>query len=779
MHSYRRLPFTACLATAVAAATACADRSPVAPPGRPQPAIVDSRNSHQEGFYFRFPISRLSEEGDIPDVGFNPDLSPTIRFWNCGPASPSATGCTDPVGWWTPVGTPLTLTSGTPLLDRVVVLRHVQEYLALWNTKPLDLDPGRVYRLEVLVGGQVLGSADVDVVRRLRDLLSVDRDDFVGLVEDGILPIPFWIGDNALRADVVISRFAFSPTEPTDADLIEFEVDVSNIGTTAVTVPFQVDIVTPIPGSPDPETTSLAVLSPGNPSLEPGETITLFTQARRAAGTYTPTATADPNGVISESDEGNNSLSSQYTVLTAIPPGVTLRVPNLPSTITVGGSAGYDATVLNGTGATITGVIVQGFIDQGGASDPAGGGSVHDCAPGSPLGALPPGTCTNGHTLVALGDFVPGEATARIEVRSGGAVLASFTQTITLIVPEGLSFAINLSATEVPLGGATPYDATLTNATGATVRQVSIATTIEQGGVSYDGGSLSVVCFGIGEILPGSCTQTRNLVADDQLALGAATAHFTLKLGSTNIATTTRDVTIVPGEGAPNVSFVVEGLPGSLPLGGVFSSYVATLTNTGGTAIGVVVQGTLVQGSRSQAAGGASVHDCAPGAASGTLPTGTCANNHTLVVPSDFAPGPATARIDVRSGSTILATLTQDLTLTVPEGVTLDINLSSTSAPRGLALPYVAVATNPTGMPLRGVSVETTIEQGGASVVVGGGPIDCGSTLGTLLKGTCNDSQTIVAPASAALGAATARFVLRVGTITLATVTRDITITSP
>jgi hypothetical protein len=186
------------LAVGVALLTAaCTDHSPIAPPPL-EPLIIDSRNSDQQGFYFLFPIRRLSEEAQVPDVGFNAGLAPTIRFWDCGPATVGATACTLPEASWIPVGTPLTKTSGTQLLNRVHVLPQFQEYIALWNTKPLDLRPDRIYRLQVLVGGQILGFADVDVVRRFRELTQVDRDEYVALLEDFVLPIRFWMGENVL-----------------------------------------------------------------------------------------------------------------------------------------------------------------------------------------------------------------------------------------------------------------------------------------------------------------------------------------------------------------------------------------------------------------------------------------------------------------------------------------------------------------------------------------------------------------------------------------------------
>lgn len=171
-------------------ATACSDRSPLAPTP-PDAAIVDSRTNGSAfpGFYFLFPIRRLSEERDPVGV-FNPDVSPVIKVWDCG----VTTDCEATQGSWTELQI---LTMGARLLNDIHVLRDHDEYVVLWNTRPLDLQSNRTYRIQVFAGSQLLGYADVDVVRRFRDLGSVDREEYVPLLEDLILPIRFWIGEEA------------------------------------------------------------------------------------------------------------------------------------------------------------------------------------------------------------------------------------------------------------------------------------------------------------------------------------------------------------------------------------------------------------------------------------------------------------------------------------------------------------------------------------------------------------------------------------------------------
>jgi len=113
-------------------------------------------------------------------------------------------------------------------------------------------------------------------------------------------------------ADLVISRFHIAPTRPTDADLIEFEIDVTNIGSEPVSQNFQVDIRTVLPGN-ILEGTTLLVINTTDP-LDPGEFKTVFARTTRAAATYAPTVIADGTGVITESNEANNSFNAEYVV---------------------------------------------------------------------------------------------------------------------------------------------------------------------------------------------------------------------------------------------------------------------------------------------------------------------------------------------------------------------------------------------------------------------------------------------------------------------------------
>jgi len=185
-----------CAAVILLALTACQDRSPLAPAANsPVLQISDGHNGGNSDFFFLAPIRRLIDDAAVPKTGFNAGLSPVIEVYEC--AGTSATGCVLPLGT---LISRLTMTSGTHLLNRVHVLPQFHEYIALWDTRNLKLRTDRTYRIQVSVGGALLGFADVDVVRTIKDALRVDRDDFVPLLQNLILPIRFWAGTSVFCA---------------------------------------------------------------------------------------------------------------------------------------------------------------------------------------------------------------------------------------------------------------------------------------------------------------------------------------------------------------------------------------------------------------------------------------------------------------------------------------------------------------------------------------------------------------------------------------------------
>lgn len=108
------------------------------------------------------------------------------------------------------------------------------------------------------------------------------------------------------------------------------------------------------------------------------------------------------------------------------------------STLTIGGaSVPYSMELNNPTGATLSVIAVQAYVEQGTASRAASGALIAGC--GTSLGELDPGDCTHvwslfaSNTTAGSGTLVPGPATARFELRDDGVVIDQIFADITLV----------------------------------------------------------------------------------------------------------------------------------------------------------------------------------------------------------------------------------------------------------------------------------------------------------------------------------------------------------
>ncbi|HUC42006.1 MAG TPA: CARDB domain-containing protein, partial [Gemmatimonadales bacterium] len=111
------------------------------------------------------------------------------------------------------------------------------------------------------------------------------------------------------QADLIVTALTHSPSDATDADLIDFGVTVQNVGTLAAG-PF--GVVTETVGH---ESVSIAGLAPEQTSLAPGESVTRCCwHLHRLAGEYTQTARVDFHDEVPESNETNNTLTNSYSV---------------------------------------------------------------------------------------------------------------------------------------------------------------------------------------------------------------------------------------------------------------------------------------------------------------------------------------------------------------------------------------------------------------------------------------------------------------------------------
>ena len=83
---------------------------------------------------------------------------------------------------------------GAPLIElNATIPAGSEHYQVNWHTQDFDLDPTKTYRITVLVGGVVLGFADVDVVSSAKQLKSVNTGEYIALLDGRTLPIKFRI----------------------------------------------------------------------------------------------------------------------------------------------------------------------------------------------------------------------------------------------------------------------------------------------------------------------------------------------------------------------------------------------------------------------------------------------------------------------------------------------------------------------------------------------------------------------------------------------------------
>ena len=217
--------------------------------------------------------------------------------------------------------------------------------------------------------------------------------------------------------------------------------------------------------------------------------------------------------------------------------GVQIASVNLAATSLPidGPGVSYSAVISNGTTATLTGVFIQAYIDQGeGASRAAGGGPDASC--GTVPGQLPPGSCnypfgvSASNTSAGSGTLVPGNATARFTLIQGATVLDVFTVPVSLINPPVGITSAGLSPTTLPIGG---LEGTATvsvdNTTGALAEGLVVEGWIRQGPVRQTAGqSGDPFSCAAGT----TCSRSFNFVASSTppgLHCGSAEAEFDLK----------------------------------------------------------------------------------------------------------------------------------------------------------------------------------------------------------------------------------------------------------
>jgi hypothetical protein len=291
------------------------------------------------------------------------------------------------------------------------------------------------------------------------------------------------------------------------------------------------------------------------------------------------------------------------------------------------GPLGSDQITLQNAGPSLSGVVLQGWINQG-TTRRAAGGSVAVC--GSTPGVLPNGTCTMTADVVAsntgagTGLLVLGAATFELDLTVNGTVVGTKTVAITLTSSATIS-NLSLESTFLVLNGtATPYDVTFENV-GASRAGMAIQGWVNQGSVRHAASGSLVRCGAADGVLPGGgCTfsflasANNGLSGPGTLVPGAATFELQL-LDTNNVVMSTRTVAVTIVANAPRIS-ALSLSSATAVINGANVPLTVTLENPGPTSSDVSLQGWIVQGAVRHAAGG-TITLCG---SNGVVPTGTC-----------------------------------------------------------------------------------------------------------------------------------------------------------
>jgi adhesin/invasin len=299
--------------------------------------------------------------------------------------------------------------------------------------------------------------------------------------------------------------------------------------------------------------------------------------------------------------------------------------------------------VTDGFGNAVPGVAVSFAVT-------AGGGSV--------TGAE---ASTDSSGLATVGSWTLGTSGAQALTATAGALGASFTATL----PAGPGPLAHLTLTVRPRT-VTALDSLLvpppvvhaSDAGGAPIPGVTVTAAFVGGGAAFSD--------------PEARTAVTDAAGDARFAgLAVSDAAGTVRLTFTSgeVATDTIEIAIVPA------GLAIAGLavtPSSIRIGGASAQFTARLSNTQASArSALALQGTIVQGAASRAAGGTLL--ACPAVPAGTLPVGLCTATFAVTASNTasgtgtLVAGPATYRLELRSEAVVHATAEVPVTLLAPE----------------------------------------------------------------------------------------------------------------
>ena len=301
---------------------------------------------------------------------------------------------------------------------------------------------------------------------------------------------------------------------------------------------------------------------------------------------------------------------------------------------------------------------------------------------------------------------------------------------------------------------------------GLPIDGVTIRGQITQGAATREAMSMGVNCAGTPGTLPGgACNMTFNASASNSadgtgtLAAGAAVLELdvvqTVNGAETVLASKTLNITLVTPLGISSLTLTSS----TLVIDGAGVGWTATITNPGSAIHGVVLQGTVIQGSTQRAAGGTQIN-CGGGL--GVLPSGTCTISFTAAASNSgsgngtFVPGAATFQLQLiqsAATTTVLDTKTVNVTLVSSHIAITSVTVNPQNfAIDGPSTAVTVVLNNPTGVAVSGLRLAELLTQsiGPVSRAAGGASLSCGAGDGIMPIGNC----TMTIPASASNSAA-------------------------
>ncbi|HIP99745.1 TPA: DUF4384 domain-containing protein, partial [Candidatus Bipolaricaulota bacterium] len=211
--------------------------------------------------------------------------------------------------------------------------------------------------------------------------------------------------------DLVIQDISYSPANPTLGSTVTFQVTVRNQGSAAAAA-FSV---------------SFAGQVKNVSSLAAGASTTLSFTATLTTSPQTFTATADPYGQVSESDEANNQGQVTVTGQVALPDLVIQDISYSPANPTLGSTVSFQVTVRNQGGSPAGGFYLRlsgAAGRQNAYISGLGAGASHTVTLSLPLSTSPETFTATADYLGQVAESDEGNNTGQVTITAAAAALS-------------------------------------------------------------------------------------------------------------------------------------------------------------------------------------------------------------------------------------------------------------------------------------------------------------------------------------------------------------------